>query len=203
MNRVKLVALSHYPDLFDTFGQLVETYEPEIPKILVKDGELLPDKIPGWSIVHGLSPFSYARNVNLGWTVTGNADVILCGDDIQFGSKFVEVLQNAAYRDSRVGVATVQLHGNSPFVCGYWKRSVLDAVGKMDEQFTGYGYDDNDYCHRMELAGFYTLPVEGIVAKHGGGSTFYRRQAEGALNVQQSCDENRKRYNAKWGAELK
>jgi hypothetical protein len=156
----------------------------------------------GWTVIEGIQPFNYSRNVNLGWMVTGNADVILCGDDIRFDGPFVKTLQEAAYSDPTVGVSTVQLHGNSPFVCGYWKRHVLKVVGKMDENFTGYGYDDNDYCRRMELAGFHTLPVE-VPCRHGGAATFFRRQAEGGTNVQESCDRNRALFNKKWGTDLK
>jgi len=77
--------------------------------------------------------------------VTGHSDVVLCGDDIRFDSPFIDALQKAAYSDPTVGVSTIQLHGQSPFVCGYWKREVLDKVGEMDLQFTGYAYDDNDF----------------------------------------------------------
>jgi hypothetical protein len=200
--RVRLVVLGHYEDINSGFRASVEQWEPEITKFLIRDGENIPWSIDGWAVIDGSLPFSYSRNVNLGWAVTGTSDVILAGDDLRFDGPFVKLLQEAAYSDPTVGVATVQLHGNSPFVAGYWKRNVLDTIGKMDEQFTGYGYDDNDYCHRMELAGFHTLPVD-IPCRHSGAATFFRRQAEGAVDVQRSCDHNRALYNAKWGTELK
>jgi GT2 family glycosyltransferase len=203
MRKPILVVLSHYRDIFDSFRTGVEEHEPILVKMVIRDGEDLPERIPGWTVISGDLPFKYSRNVNLGWCATGNADVILCGDDIRFASPFVSKLQEAAYADPTIGVATVQLHGNSPFVAGLWKRHVLDKVGYMDESFTGYGYDDNDYCHRMELAGYHTIAVDGIAAHHGGGSTFFRRQAEGGTNVQLSCDANRLRYNEKWRTDLK
>src|SRR5882672_2349547 len=197
MRKPILVVLAHYPDIFDRFRESVEKHEPDVSKIVIRDGEQIPWHIPGWTVVDGDLPFKYSRNVNLGWKVTGTADVILCGDDIRFDSSFIGPLQDAAYSDPTVGVSTVQLHGASPFVIGYWKRSVLNKVGWMDEQFISYGYDDNDFLHRMELAGYHTLCVDGIAAEHGGGSTFFRRQAEGGPNVQISCDLNRIRYNEK------
>jgi hypothetical protein len=204
MRKPILVVLAHYPDIFSEFRRRVDQWEPDIRKILICDGEMidpmevLTTGLP-WSIVDGDLPFQYSRNVNLGWRVTGNADVILCGDDIRFDSPFVDALQKAAYGDPTVGVATVQLHGHSPFVAGYWKREVLDKIGYMDERFTGYGYDDNDYCKRMEIAGYHTLCVD-IPASHGGGSTFYRKQREtGGKSVQESCDEMKKLFDEKWG----
>ena len=203
MRPVRLVVLGHYEDINAGFRDSVATWEPDVAKILIRDGEEIPWDVPGWTVVDGDLPFQYAKNVNLAFTVTGNADVVLCGDDIRFQSPFIAKLREAAYSDPAVGVATVQLYGASPFVAGYWKRNVLDAVGKMDEQFAGYGYDDNDFLHRMEHAGFHTLCVDGIVASHGGGSTFFRRQSEGGPNVQITCDENRKKFNAKWGTDVK
>jgi hypothetical protein len=200
--RVKLVVLGHYEDINAGFRESVEQWEPGLAKILIRDGQKIPERIEGWTVVDGLLPFSYSRNVNCAWAVTGTADVILCGDDLRFDAPFVEALQQAAYSDPTVGVSTVQLHGNSPFVCGYWKREVLDKVGQMDTQFTGYGYDDNDYCRRMELAGYHTLPVD-VACRHGGAATFFRRQAEGGTNVQESCDRNRALFNKKWGTDLK
>lgn len=203
MRRPILVVLGHYEDINSGFRVSVEQWEPDVAKILIRDGEDIPWHIPGWTVIDGSLPFSYARNVNLGWQVSGTADVVLCGDDIRFDSPFIDALQNAAYSDLTVGVATVQLYGASPFVAGYWKRYVLDKVGPMDEQFVGYGYEDNDELHRMELAGYHTRCVDGIKAVHGGGSTFFRRQAEGGTNVQLSCDANRIRYNEKWKTDLK
>jgi hypothetical protein len=201
--RVKLVVLGHYEDINAGFRASVEQWESGLAKILIRDGQRIPEEIEGWTVIDGPQPFSYSRNVNLGWTVTGNADVILCGDDIRFDSPFVDALQRAAYSDPTVGISTVQLHGQSPFVCGLFKREMLDKVGKMDESFTGYGYDDSDFCKRMELAGYHTLCTEEAKAHHGGGATFFRRQAEGGTNVQESCDRNRALFNAKWGTDLK
>jgi hypothetical protein len=200
MNRVRLVVLGHYEDINSGFRASVEHWEPGITKFLIRDGENIPWSIDGWAVIDGSLPFSYSRNVNLGWAVTGTADVILCGDDIRFDSPFVDALQRAAYSDPTVGVSTVQLNGQSPFVVGYFKRSVLDKVGKMDERFTGYGHDDGDWCKRMELLGYHTLPTEEVKARHGGGSTFYRRQREtGGPTIQESCDEMKKIFDEKWG----
>lgn len=201
MRKPILVVLGHYEDINSGFRASVEQWEPGVSKILICDGEEIPWAIDGWTVVDGDQPFQYGRNVNLGWRLSGTADVILCGDDIRFDSPFIDELQKTAYSDPTVGVATIQLHGQSPFVCGYFKRHVLDKVGEMDLRFTGYGHDDGDWCKRMEVAGYHTLCTEGIQARHGGGSTFYRRQREeGGETVQESCDRMKKLFDEKWEA---
>jgi len=202
MRKPILVVLSHYPDILEGFRARVNEYEPDLSKIIVRDGELVPWHIDGWSVVDGDLPFRYTRNVNLGWRITGNADVILCGDDMRFEEPFADELQRTAYSDPTVGVATIQLHGQSPFVCGYFKREVLTKVGEMDERFNAYGEDDVDWCHRMELAGYHTLCTDRIKATHNGGSTFFRKQREeGGETIQEGNARMKKVYEAKWGPE--
>ena len=206
MNDVKLLVLSHYADIFEGFRANVEQYEPDIEKILIRDGHEIPvafypDYYPGvmWYVQDAVEPFIYARNCNTGWFLAGDSDVILCGDDVRFEGPFVKALQETAYSDPKVGVATVQLWGQSPFVCGYFKRSVLKDVGWMDERFTGYGKEDNDWCRRMEDKGYITLPTEAVKAKHGGGTSFLRRCAEQGKTMEELCNVNNQLFEEKWG----
>lgn len=200
-----ICVLSKFPDLFERFRSDLEIYEPDVPKILVRDGNLIPvglypEYYPGfdWTVIDGEQPFVYSRNVNIGWQASGTSDVILCGDDIRFSSTFVQELQRVAYLDEAIGIATVQLWGQSPFVCGYFKREIINAVGPMDERFTGYGMDDKDWCRRMEALGFRTQPVDTIKASHVGGTSFFRRAAAGGVDVQSSNDLMIKLYEEKW-----
>jgi hypothetical protein len=189
--RVKLVVLSRYRDIFHDFKTIVNALEPEIPKLLVRSGEeIQPQETLGWSVVQGDEPFVYAKNANLGWRITGYADVILCGDDVKFETPFVDELQRTAYLDDKVGVSTVQFYGQSPFVCGYFKRSVLNAVGELDENFTGYGAEDMQWCDRMEALGYRTLPTDKIKAVHHGGTSFWRRAAEKGIPLEVEANYN-------------
>ena len=198
--RVKLVVLSRYRDLFHTFKTIVDALEPEIPKLLVRSGdEIQPQETQGWSVVQGDEPFVYARNVNLGWRITGHADVILCGDDVRFETPFVDTLQKVAYDDPTVGVSTVQFWGQSPYVCGYFKRSVINHVGELDERYIGYGKEDMDWCRRMETLGYHTQPTEDVKAKHKGGTSFYRREQEpGQQCMGEIAELNNRLFEEKW-----
>ncbi len=211
LNREKLliVVLSRYPDIFEGCYQTLAKHEPDCDKVLVRDGDLISlsrededmSWVMDWTILQGLSPFIYARNLNLAWNSFQEYDILLIGDDIRFETPFVEALQTVAYSDPAVGVSTVQLWGQSPYVCGYFKRSVIEAVGLMDERFTGYGKDDNDWCRRMEALGYRTQPTELVKASHGGGTSFLRRAKELGTSMEALCDENNALYDEKWRAQ--
>ena len=196
---VKLIVLSRYADLFTGFRANVEMWEPELKKILVRDGDQIePFYAQNWSVIDGVQPFSYARNLNRGLQLYRCCDIIVCGDDVRFESKFVEALQRTAYSDPAIGISTAQLHGQSPFVIGYIKRKVLNDVGYLDEQFDGYGMEDNDWFHRMALMGYRTQPTDEVKCVHTGGTSFFRRAAEGGEDVQTSNDRMRARFDKKW-----
>ena len=53
-------------------------------------------------------------------------------------------------------------------ICGYLKRSVVEAVGSWDESYTGYGeFSDLDYSIRIRLAGFRHIVAQYCFAEHG------------------------------------
>lgn len=197
MNDVQLVVLAHYEDIFRPFYETANQYEPTLRKILVDDS---PDgiSVPGWMHVLGKKPFTYSGNVNIGWQAAGDSDVILCGDDVRFTGPFLETLQRVAYSDPTIGISCPEMNGQSPWVCGYFKREVIEKVGPMDEDFVGYGGDDNDWAHRMGLAGYRTQPTTDVKVIHQAASTFYRIEHEGGPSVQKTCDANMIRFKKKW-----
>ncbi len=192
-----LVVLSCYPDQFHQFSLELAGVEPTVPRFLIRDGEEIQNVPPNWEIVAAPQPFNYARNVNIAWEETGDEDVILCGDDVHLYGPFVDTLRETTYADPTVGVSCAQLYGQSPYVCGYFKRSVIDAVGRMDERYTGYGKEDMDWCRRMEALGYHTQPVE-IPVSHSGGTSFWRKQAEGKYNMEEISAHNNKLFEDKW-----
>ena len=202
---VVIAVLSHYPDLFERFRSDVERYEPDVPKILVRDEELIecrlyPDYYPGvsWTVVDGEQPFSFPRNMNLAWHVAGKSDVVIAGDDVQFTGPFVGKLQEVAYSDPTIGFCVPETGGQSAFVCAYIKRKLLDEVGEMDEAFDCYGFCDNDFYRRFEAKGWRTQPTNEVSIIHQGATSFYRKAAAGGESVQDSCDRGQKIYEEKW-----
>ena len=200
MNSCCLLVLSRYQDLFQSFRHSVDILAPHTFKILIRSGSDIhsPDDFR-WLTIQGEEPFNYSRSVNRGWGASLRDDVLLCGDDIRIETPgFVEILQEVAYSSPTVGVSTIQLYGQSPFVAGYFKRSVISAVGPMDERFTGYGHDDNDWCRRMEALGYHTLPTDRIKASHGGGTSFLRRAFELGTTMESLSATNDRLYEEKW-----
>lgn len=56
-----------------------------------------------------------------------------------------------------------------PFV--FLSRAMINAIGLLDEQFDGYGFDDNDYCLRARRAGWETGITGAVTVMHGSGGS--------------------------------
>ena len=120
------------------------------------------------------SPFVFSKAVNAGIRAAGKNDVILLNDDALLETpKGFEEMQALALAHPEFGVISSQVKGevcndeqrpqnlpfwlaNQPmvaFVCVYIPRHTIETVGMLDEQFVGYGYEDDDYCRRVRSAG--------------------------------------------------
>ena len=110
---VTIVVLARYWEIFHGFWESVEAFAPAHSKILVRDpgGEQPWPLWIGsrwgyhWQTVEAPSPFSMARNANLGVkAAAADSDILYCGDDVRFLEPFtVERLRDIAYRHPRVG----------------------------------------------------------------------------------------------------
>ena len=192
MNKVAIVVLSKYQDIFDGFcdNLLAAGISQEVPRILVRDGhELSTQRLtPHWIVIQGPPKFSMAGNANLGWRCAARFgfDVLYCGDDVRFTGPTVAIMRELAYSDSRLGILSPRIHGGANnllqlkpgaidlvyvhklcFPCVYIKRELIERIGYLDESLTptpdSYGFDDDDYCRRAQLSGF-RLAVTGRVA---------------------------------------
>jgi len=54
------------------------------------------------------------------------------------------------------------------FICVYIRREIMERVGLLDERFKPgtYGFDDNDYCERVQQAGWKLGIVDSVVVEH-------------------------------------
>jgi len=84
-------------------------------------------------------------------------------------------------------------HHMMAFVAVYIPFSVFWQVGTLDERFTGYGYDDDDYCQRVKDAGYNLGVFDGCVVEHGSHPSTYRSQPGTSLAP------NYARFLEKWG----
>jgi hypothetical protein len=174
-----------------------------------------------WHYLEGPEPFVFARNANLGIQVAGKDDVFLVNDDIQWTREncLVDLSRNA-HGSPEIGLLSPQFLGNvgnllqstrygkdglvyskQPlyFTGVYLKRLVIDRVGLLDARFDGYGCEDNDYCRRVQEAGFRLAVTSEVVMRHGFGrmdaTVSYSRTM---VDQETSAQEMYQRLQEKW-----
>jgi GT2 family glycosyltransferase len=172
--------------------------------------------LPGITWISGERPFIFARNANAGIAAAGG-DVILMNDDARLITVrgFTRMAREMTAHP-RVGVCSAGVRGviGNPnqhtrgrpafrlegrtlaFVCVYIPRRVYNCVGPLDTRYTGYGFDDNDYCTRVLAAGYRLAVWDGCQVDHSGDlpSSFRTRHDLTAL-----FEHNRQLYQEKWG----
>ena len=218
--RATIIVPSKFPDIFADCRASIDKFAPKEKKILVRDGHGI-DAPAGWTTIQGPEEkFVYSRNINLG-IAKSTGDVLLTNDDIRFlHPNTLEILQNVMHRYPEVGIlsplikgdvgeywqshATRTLHLTQVrlcFVCVLIRREVLDKVGLLDERFSGYGYDDVDYCRRIVNAGWKMGVTARAQVLHGHGnchrSSSYNRQELGTIDALDKLAQQQ--YLEKWG----
>lgn len=83
-------------------------------------------------------------------------------------------------------------------LCFVFRRSFMDQIGLLDEQFTPGHYEDDDYCYRARLAG-YRLIMAGDVIIHHKGSASFRKQA--IEEIEKLITINHQKFIDKWGVD--
>jgi GT2 family glycosyltransferase len=189
--------------------------------IVVDDGAraAAEAQLPGIRWIEGAKPFVFAANANLG-IAASRRDIILLNDDaLPMTAGGFDRLSQAALREPGLGAvssAVVGTVGNGRqavrpgdrlrpepeqlcFICVYLPRATLDLVGPLDARFTGYGYDDNDYCDRIRAAGLRLAIYDGCVVDHSGRlpSTFRTRTDFAELAARNLTLYRQKRATAK------
>ncbi len=173
-------------------------------------------------------PFVFARNVNLGIHRAGEDDVFLLNDDaiVQNRGAF-EALAKAIEQPSQIGAFSALVQGMAAAPEQQWNpelaetlykepwfpvkhhmiaflavlipRAVIKQIGLLDERFVDYGFEDDDYCHRLKLAGLGMAIVPGCLVEHGRIPSTYRD--EGKAANPDMLAPNRAVFNAKWAPE--
>jgi len=224
--RVTIVVLAKYPEVFAEFLRTVEIYEPNTPKVLVRDGFDIPSDfmcgLSTWKLIQGPDKFSMAGNGNLGLrAVDEGSDILYCGDDVRFTTPTVQHLHDAAYSDPHVGILSPKLVGRGTdiqmqpwayitettpnllwFPCVYIKRALINRIGYLDESFSEFGKDDLDYSIRARQAGYKLAVTNAVSVIHegspeGGPTTFDKTL--GAAERNRQCEAALDKLKAKYG----
>jgi GT2 family glycosyltransferase len=175
-------------------------------------------------MLDGLKPFIFARNCNIGIEAAGEDDVVLLNDDailetpggftamqvltkwrpeVGLVSSSTNLAGNPAqlrHAHGEVRMLSRPTPGNSfptvAFVCVLIPRRTINAVGLLDERFTGYGFEDNDYCRRINILKQQIAVHDGCYVDHGKLTSTYR----GAPTTGGKLEEGRRIYMNKWGS---
>jgi GT2 family glycosyltransferase len=81
--------------------------------------------------------------------------------------------------------------------CVAMRRSVYDRVGPLDEQFGVGMFEDDDYSMRVRAAGLRVVCAADVFVHHFGQAACGKLIESGHYDA--IYDENRRRYEAKWG----
>jgi GT2 family glycosyltransferase len=207
-----VVILSANPENVVACIHAIVENEPDLPReriIVVDDGAFpLSKPFVGIRWITGKKPFIFARNANLG-IKAANSDVILLNDDARLMTKhgFTEL---AKRKRGIVSAAISGMVGNKNqigkngglrpepkmlcFICVLIPQAVQEKLGPLDERFTGYGFDDDDYSKRALDAGIPLFVYDGCVVEHGTLKPTFRSRK----NWAQDMEHNQKLYAEKW-----
>ncbi len=79
--------------------------------------------------------------------------------------------------------------------CTAMRRSLVDEVGLLDEQFAVGMFEDDDYTRRVRNAGYRVVCAEDVFVHHIGRASFSLLDDE---HYQRIFDANRAKFEAKW-----
>ena len=154
--------------------------------------------IPGAQIVLGRQPQSVARAWNDAATLAGGDWLIISNDDIVFAPTAIAELIAVANANPRAAIVS-PIEGQR-FACFLLRWEAYQAIGPFDEQFSPGFYEDNDYHHRLMLAGWDSPVALGAVVEHFGSATMKAIPAdEREMRHHDLFRANRKRFIKKWG----
>jgi len=173
----------------------------------------------GVTRILGAKPFIFSRAINSGVKAAIALDpevegVVLTNDDALLqtpGGYSVLAKAAADYPEMGIVASTCNNVGNRAqfprgiglrtddrmvcFVTVFIPRSTFEKVGMLDEEFVGYGFEDDSYCLRIRRAGLKIGIHDGCYADHGSLTSTFR----GDPKTPASLEQNAAIYKQKWG----
>lgn len=130
-----------------------------------------------------------------------NSDTIVCKDwliqmkqKLDDGYGIVAPLQrNPITKEVRKHPIKKEMKYVSGF-CMLFKRSLVDDIGTLDEQFEIGCGEDNDYCERARRAGYKLGIADKVIIDHYGQATFKANK----ISKSEIGLKNREKLHQKW-----
>lgn len=189
---MKVIILTRKPDVLIPCVESIFKNEPKLPHaniIIVKDGEPEERELaatPGCTWLKGVQPFIWSRNINQGMHCADDDDCVMMNDDttLETFEGFTKLARagqsfgiTSAVIDGRCGpsqrpdrypsnICQPVPGGRVASICWFIPKAVLKKVGDFDERFVNYGYDDDDYCIRVQQAEKPIVVYHGCLIKH-------------------------------------
>jgi len=79
--------------------------------------------------------------------------------------------------------------------CLVFRRSLMEAIGLLDERFSPGHYEDDDYCYRARQQGFRLLICHDALIYHEGSASFVR---QGVERQSELVERNYRLFMDKW-----
>jgi GT2 family glycosyltransferase len=207
-----VIVPSRHPGKLRGFLKSLYAAQPDVTPeqiIVISDGisATTRQSIPGVTWVLGRKPFVFAEAINAGAKAAGDADLLIVGDDVRFGTR--QIVDLLAERSDGVAAIAPEVDGpcgqvdqgtsseaTAPqwlaFICTYIPRLAWEAIGELDEHFVGYGCDDLDWSLRSRSYGPLVID-HSLRVVHLPTSSY--RSCENWVEL---YEENKERFTKKW-----
>jgi hypothetical protein len=149
--------------------------------------------------------FNRSEALNRGIALASNPYIVTTDIDIIFPANFREEVQSIIEPNTFMVFDTYemgkQIHSGIPGFCTVFDRELCLKIGGWDENFVGYGHEDNDFRDRMITGGanfiHLPLPIEHIPHPPVKDKDHY-----GALNYKLYIDKKKERNEKLTPAEV-
>ena len=81
--------------------------------------------------------------------------------------------------------------------CVAFRRDVYEQIGALDERFETGLFEDEDYCTRLDLAGYRLVCMEDVFIHHFGQASIGKLASSGEYG--DLFHRNRMKFESKWG----
>lgn len=144
---------------------------------------------------------------------------LICNNDEIINPEAIEILSQALDGDNIVMATATDISGkvivaedvltaeipekeelteNPDFSCFMIKTETIEKIGYFDEKFYPAYFEDNDYHHRIKLAGLLAVKSSKALYYHFGSRT-KQQGGQIAMFVNDGYLNNREYYRMKWG----